>query len=539
MTWRRSRRHGLGRGHDIGALAPAAFCFVLAQLLFAVRTWHGLWFLHFSDEAEHLLGGEALVHGYVLYRTYVDAHGPVIFMATQLYAALFGWGQMNGARLISSLFTLCAGAAILSSSVLPGAVARLWAGTLFLGIVASVWLVQGLYLVSYHTVGGALLVTATAQFAACAWCGTAVSRRAAFLSGACLALACLTAYSLAPTAALLAASGLWAARRAGRTDVARIAAWLCLGMLAGGLVVVTWLAVFGDIVGYLVFHIITQQANYARYIGFTPRQFLLSLLPSAAPDALVQAIALACCAAGFAGLASSGASRRGPPLLAGLCGVLLLSARGTTNFQNGEFLMVSAGLAALAAARSPFRRMVAPAPAAAMAWSVVVGGGVAGAEITARQALCSPGGLTRSQLVAVPPDPIGLSDDPVSGEIRSLLPRTGRMLALVYAPAIYLKAGRLPMRGYYEYLPWDADYARAPWFGRRRDLCADLASSPPPVIYFDNWSVWGTIAPRQFMPCVEDLLASGYRPVPGFSELYVRQGPGVPPDPGAVPEFRR
>ena len=538
LAWRSNQLRSLGRDPKAWALASAASCFTLAQVLFAVRTWHGLWFLHFSDEAEHLLGGEALVHGYVLYRTYIDAHGPVIFMATQLYAALSGWGRMNDARLISSLFALCAGAAIMSSSVLPTAVARLWAGTLFFGIIASVWLVQGLYLVSYHPIGGSLLVIATAQFAACAWGGTAVSRRAAFLSGGSLALACFTAYSLAPTAALLALSGLWALRRAGDPDLPRTATWLCLGMLAGGLAVVAWLAVFGDLVGYLVFHIITQQVNYARYIGFTFHQFLLSLAPSLAPDALVQTIALVCCAAGIAGFALTGAARRLPPLLVGFAGVLLLSARGTTNFQNGEFLMASAGVAALATARLPYRRRLPPGPAAAIAWTVMVGAGVAGAEITARQALCSPGGLTRSQLIAVPPDRIGLSDDPTSGEIRTLLPRGDRMLALVYAPNIYLRAGRLPMDKYYEYLPWDADYAVSPWFGRERDICADLARSPPPVIYFDNWRVWDALAPESFMPCVVELLASNYKNVPGFSDLYTRRTPTPTVGPGNTAEIK-
>ena len=49
----------------------------------------------------HLLGGRALNSGYRLYDSFVDLHGPCIFMLAQDWEAAFGWSHSNLARLVS------------------------------------------------------------------------------------------------------------------------------------------------------------------------------------------------------------------------------------------------------------------------------------------------------------------------------------------------------------------------------------------------------------------------------------------------------
>ena len=79
------------------------------------------------------------------------------------------------------------------------------------------------------------------------------------------------------------------------------------------------------------------------------------------------------------------------------------------------------------------------------------------------------------------------------------------------------------MPGFTSYLPWDAAYARHPWFGRSHDICATLKRAPPPVIFDNDWKVVGRFAPRDYMPCVGELLARSYWRAPAPNAFfYVR-----------------
>ncbi len=93
---------------------------------------------------------------------------------------------------------------------------------------------------------------------------------------------------------------------------------------------------------------------------------------------------------------------------------------------------------------------------------------------------------------------------------------------LVYNPDFFLPAGYLPIRKFHDYLPWEADYARAPWFNRTRDLCAELAKNAPPVIVYDHWVVGGRWKPDDFMPCLAPLLTKLYV-ADTIPTLYIRR----------------
>lgn len=79
------------------------------------------------------------------------------------------------------------------------------------------------------------------------------------------------------------------------------------------------------------------------------------------------------------------------------------------------------------------------------------------------------------------------------------------------------------MKKYHEYLPWEADYARHPWFGYERDLCVDLPANLPPVIYFDDYRVWGRWSAADYMPCVLKILARDYQRDPVEKSVYIRR----------------
>ncbi len=343
---------------------------------FAIRSVHGIHFLTFGDESGHFLGARAIQAGDRLYRDFIDAHGPLVFMVAHAFGTVFGWQEPLDARWAMAGLATLAGAAVATSSALRGAAPRLWAAALYFGLLAATWLVQSLNMVNYHLLGGVCATMTLAWLVVPAWTGDPVARYRAFISGLCLALLCASAYSLAPSALLLAGSAAISLRfGCVRPHPATVLVFCGLGFLAGGAIVLLWLLRFGDPGGYLVFHIIDNQVNYARYTPFGWQVMLRSLIPSFAPQALIQCMALVLGATAFFLLLlaqSPGWARRprlrvvalGSMLLA----VVMLNPRGAEGFQNGSFVVASTtifsvGLAMRLAAQGPcLAPRLGPAP---------------------------------------------------------------------------------------------------------------------------------------------------------------------------------
>lgn len=509
-------------------LVSACLVLCLAIAFFCVRAWHGIWFMSFVDESEHLVGGMMLDRGSILYRTFDDAHGPVIFMLTQASGAIFGWSDPNLARSISVGMAAVASLAVATSP--PASIyGRLWTAAIFVWLITTVWIVQALYMVNYHEVAGCLLAAALAVFLLPSWRQAGCERWRAVCAGACLSLVVCTAYSFLPGAALLVISALWSAHRQSRAqDVRGLFAGGCLGLAA----VALWMLRFGDFTGYAALHFAANQFDYARYTSFGFGNFLTGLVPSAKPAMLVHGVALICCALAFAMLLLLDRARARPsrsmagPIVVGFLGLLALNARGGTLFQDGSFVVSAFACFAIGAAALIDRLILAQSIQRRRGVRIVVPAVLlvclVGAEACMRRAANTPFSFSRAQLVRVPVVHLGISQDPESRRIRALTAPTDRILALPYAPHVFLFSGRMPMDKYTVYLPWDADYAKAPWFGVARDLCKDMASTPPKLVYFDHWIVWNKWPMEAYAPCFTRLLQTDYTRQADFPNLYVR-----------------
>ena len=507
-------------------LLPPALPLLFVASAFLARANIAITGPAFGDESGHLIGAHAVVAGDQLYRDFIDAHGPTSFMVPWLYDLLFGWSHANGVRWTMVVLAGGATVAVALSPMLRRLPARLWATTLFLAPLASVWCVQGLSLVSYHTIGGCCAVVGLASFGLPAVTGFPVGRTHAAVAGACGLLCCATAYSLVPSVLLLALGPMLAMSSHGRRLRSCAAGW-GIGFLAAGVPVLAFLLIHGDLIGYVVFHFLSMQANYARYAPLTLSGLLSSLIPSTAPDALVHALALAAMVAGvvaavglLAGRGVTVARLSGLAVL--VVGVILLDARGLVLFQDGSFVMAAIALAALPLGALLGRVETEPGPALGL--TVLVGGLLGLIEHTARQATNTPWGMTRAEVLASPGYDMNVDrQTPVLRTLRAALRPGERMMALVYSPTIFLNAGVLPVRGFHEYLPWEADYARHPIAGRSRDLCVTLDADPPPVIWYDGWVVEGRWAPSSFIPCLTRVLAERYVPDASNGQLFIRR----------------
>ncbi len=529
-------RAGRGRTARLAVLPAVARAvpWVLAAaavLAFGARAVFGLTALGFNDETMHLLGGWALDSGDRLYRDFVDLHGPAIFMLAQAYGALFGWAHANGARVVIAALAVLAGGAVATSPALRGT-ARACAAMLFFGLLATVWLVQSLYLFSYYPISGAFAVITLAWFVVPACTRAELPPGLAFAAGVASALLAFTSYSEAPTALLFSAGGALAAWRGGQAAGAR--AHLA-GALAAGLLLLAWLAVWSDVAGYLAFHILFGITVYPQVGPLSWRGLLASLTPSWQANRLVQSAAVIFAVLGALAMtplclrAGPGRAARIACVAATLAGLVLLDLRALTIFQNGALLVGSIGWFTLCVPAGLERLW--PSSRSASAWAgAACLATIVLTEAVMRHAVYSPSGLTRAVFLRQPPSHVA---GPMPGApfdtIDRLTRPDERILSLVYGPGSYFAARRLPIKGLYEYLPTDAIYARHPWLGQTRDLCTILRSSPPPVILFDDWAVWGIYKPIDYMPCLFEVLSRRYTYVPepgdqahGAQKLFVR-----------------
>src|SRR4029077_18116613 len=78
---------------------------------------------------------------------------------------------LTSARSLSTACALFSGLSVAFSPVLTSELGRLWAAALYLGALASVWILQGLYMDSYHTIAGAFVACGLGLFVMPAWFG--------------------------------------------------------------------------------------------------------------------------------------------------------------------------------------------------------------------------------------------------------------------------------------------------------------------------------------------------------------------------------
>ncbi len=491
---------------------------VAAGALLGGRMWDGLTFLAFSDELAQVLGGRVLDAGGTLYRDFVDSHGPLIFALAQLYGALFGWGHTNGVRVINLMFVAGSFVSLAWSPAVAGGVRRVWAVAILAGLLAAVWLVQGLFMFNYYPIAGALAAIGLTGFA-CAPAGG--GRVHGFAAGVALVLLVASAYSYAPTTVCFAAAGGWGCVLARRV---RGLVWFGAGLAAGLAGFLVYLRLFADLHGYLAFHFAENQFVYSHYIGFSRFQFEQSLMLSGKKQDEVQSFGVICAVLACAGMGVRAfwrgeGWRRLPQVLFVLVGLFLLNARGSTQFQDGTFLFAS--LVAFAAVSA---NLMGGAGRFALVLPACVVAFVVSSDVVLAHARYSPFNLKRAALDAYHRWPIGdRSDDEFFRRVRGYVGAGGHMLVLTYSPAFYLVADVAPMDGFYTFFKWDADYAKAPWFGRGHDLCAALEVRPPEVIIDDGYPVWG-YAPDSYMGCVKQVLSKSYvAEAGGPKPLFVRK----------------
>jgi hypothetical protein len=105
--------------------------------------------------------------------------------------------------------------------------------------------------------------------------------------------------------------------------------------------------------------------------------------------------------------------------------------------------------------------------------------------------------------------------------IRQIVPEGETVQSLPFRPAFYIYADRRPASADIFYLPMQAKYEQNPIMGSAIDLCTDLKTVQPKVIYFDNMKIWGQYEFSDYAPCVYNLIKENYLPLSQHQKVYI------------------
>jgi hypothetical protein len=499
-----------------------------AATFFTLRATSGLAFLELSDETEKFVAAQMLSHGMRLYDDVFAHHGPLSYMLAHLHTAFVSLTDFTRARLIVVALAIACVLAVAASPILRSPLARLWATALFVAMLSSVWLVQDLHMLLYQPIGGFLFAVALGHLALPALLDGKAGRAGAFISGAALASAFFAAFTFSLAAILLLLGTAFALIKSDGAPegLPHVAGSFILGAVTASALVTLWLLTYGDMSGYFAYHFYFNQVIYSKFIEYSPFDVLHNFFISLDPARLVQTVAI-CTLLAWIVLTLSfvrQAHGRITPRIAGsvailAASILMLNPRGQSTFHNGGFVVASLAVFSLVLARQMdalvARNRIIPAyvlAAGALLTTVVFEG-------ASRIAAAGLYGGLRGNYNQVQLKP---SSDDLFNIVRAITKPDERVQSLVFWPAFYIYADRLPASGHYYYLPWQAAYKRSPLDGHNIDICHDLETQKPIVVFFDDYRVWNKYSMQEYEPCIQEILGKAYFRLPNAREVFLR-----------------
>ena len=500
----------------------------LAIVIFSIRAKEGMKISATADEAEYFVVGRLLRHGRHLYGDLFSHHGPFPQLIAHFYASWISESDFSYIRLFQVIFAGVACAAVAFSPALQTKSGRVWAVGVYLLLLSFVWNVDGFNTILYPTMSGLLLVPLVAQYVVPLALDRSPDPFWLFGSGATATMAFFCAYSNAGAILLLTLSPVTPLLlQPHRERVLLSIRPLVFGMVAAATAIGIWILKYGDLKGYFVYHIYFNQTIYSQYIGFTFADFLKNFLLSFEPEAIVHsvALALAACSVYFLALLRkvSGSTTGVTPgvivLVLVVAGVVFSNPRAAGYVVDAGFVTLSLTLFALSGACLLDNFLIRGATLGVISTILVFG---AALVVTSRvEGYASFLGFREKELVNYT-DTMKPAQDTIYRFIRTITNEDGDLLVLNFYPTIFFKTDRLPVAGHLYYLPWQAAYDRHPKGGYKLDICADIRTHRPAVIWFFNWRVWGKYSLDDYEPCLLGLITDGYTPLRYDSPWHVR-----------------
>jgi hypothetical protein len=490
----------LRRVTALGLLLFAAMFVQHQLLLLNYREW--------GDESETIIAARMIASGAELFSEIFNHHGPLTF-APPLVLELFGAQSIQAHRLLIVLMQWAGLAAIIGGLQTVPTTLRMAAAVLAATALTALLPIRHGHTLIYQNMAGLLLVVALSLYVLPIMLSDApISRRRVVVGSALLASLPFLAVTYAPTAGLL-----WLAALRRTTLTLSVAA-----ATAAVIVQLLFLAAIGSFEGFVAYHLYLNSQILPAYSGVGAADLGLTALRTvlAEPIAAIALVLLAVATAANTPRNAIGVLRA----MTVSAAVALLLMRGFTVHSLPFQYSLTAFLPLLLVAvprlpRSPVSVAVAAAicllPASAL----------------------FPANAQRLHDRPLP------TDSTFARLARELTDPGDRVLSYSFNNSEYLLAERLPASAHFFYLPWQADYNRAPILGIKSDACHDIAQVQPKLITVNRWLVWRRFPWEDYGGCIELALAEWYVPAQQSARIYIRRdvaaAHGLIPADDAVP----
>ena len=448
-----------------------------------------------------------------------------------MYTVLVSQNDFTCIRLVQILLALLSSAAIFFTPVLPSAVSRVWSVGVYLFLLSSVWIVQGMHMILYQQIGGFLFTIAFLHVFVPLFFGVKPNKYGVAASGCAVVVSCFSAYAFGPSAVMLiTASMILLFVTVERQEWKNVISPFIVGMLFGSSTILLWMSLFADLQGFYIYHFYFNQHIYTHYIHFSPKDILNIVSFSFAPQAVVHTFALSLTGVWGVFFIVSSLKKFSAKVFAAkllaflifLTSVAYMNPRGGTGFHDNAFIIVNFAFFVLVCGLVLQRYVEQSSFGKATYALLFILLTVVLIEQGSKHVLSSPHRIARNEwknyLVSMKPEQGGIYE-----LVRSLTKKEGDLLCLVFNPIHYIKADRLPASGHYYYLPWQAAYNRKSLAGYKIDIRKDIQSHAPAVIWFDNWKVGGYLPLEKYEPGILSIINQNYVPLRRNSQLFIRK----------------
>lgn len=497
----------------------------------------------FNDETEKLITAKLIESGLRIYKDIFVQHGPVSYMLSHIFYKIYPSHNLAPYRLIPIVLSLLALTSLMLSPLFTQRHSRIIAGILFLFGLSAFQVYYAMVMTMYQTYAGYFYVIALSLFIIPFALGFAVKPYHALISGFALAMMffCSFSFSLAIFFSILFCIHGFFVNKSRLSLIL----YACLGGLIATSLIVLWLMIYGDFLGYLVYHIYFNLMFYGHHIAFKSSSLLLpfalinpyelnSLRVALKDSSWMCFSAFLLHISAFLVIMQFGAvifrlkffgSKTYHHIISFILLILLIiftNSRLSLDFGESTYMITIFSIIGLLTGIIIERRDNLPQNLQRTLCITILIFITSGIWMQFSKTILY--GTSHKEYYQQKSASLGTEDSEEMRYLRSVVGENGKVMQLPFNLNFYIRTDRLPASGIFYWMPWMNDYEKAgPIKGYSLNLCEQLNVNRPKAIYYDGTGIWKK-EPEDFMPCILDLLYKHYTLSPKYNNIWLEKG---------------
>jgi hypothetical protein len=470
------------------------FLFLLCAILGTRYQYFLLRQKEWGDESETIVTAKMMAAGKYLYSEIFNHHGPLTFLSGVAMESMGDFG-VRGHRVPIALLQVISLCTIYYSPIFKNSTTRIFSVVyafsftiflmpLFLGHMYTYQAIVGplilvvLFLYTFPSIMDRNLLTTNRVFA-----GSLILSCLPFLAVTYIPIAAILFFASLARPYILASAG---------------------GLIAGTVLNLLFLTVYGSAKGYLAFHFYLNSEILPIYIG-TPS--ILSIILSAWEKLMNYPLAILSLVITSVGIFSLSRHENKIPWRSGLlvAGIGSLLIRGV-DFHGLAYYYVFVAISILPILGN-IQGYTLPLKYATLFICLF---------FLTKSSLLLPGARKEFKEKRLP------TETEFSQLVKKYTNKDDKIIAYSFQNFQYLASERLPASGHFFYLPWQEKYNDNPRLGIKIDACQEISDYRPKIMLIDQWKVWGLYPWSSYASCIQNLIDNFYNKVPG-RPYYIRK----------------